>query len=156
MGLANEVGGKPLGDGNALRTPEPVRPPNSAAIVKSDPAEMLRSAQVLYITSNTDFFEPVQLQNALGKRTEFTAWKMMVVDGWEAGKLADILIEVDRPLFTYTFTYLIKDQKTSVILGTGKITAFDGNLAAPELAKEIMKRFKTVRPLPAEMKEAKK
>ncbi len=157
MGLANAAGGTPLGDGNALRTPEPVRPPNSAAIARADPAEMLRTAQTIFITSNTDFFEPVQLQNALSKRTEFTTWKMMVVDGWQAGQLADITIEVDRPLFTYTFTYKIKDQKTSVILATGKITAFDGNLAAPELAKEIIKRIKAVRPLPAdETKEAKK
>lgn len=157
MGLANASGGTPLGDGNALRLPEPVRPPNSAAIAKADPGEMLRTAQTIFITSNTDFFEPVQLQNALSKRTEFTTWKMMVVDGWQAGQLADITIEVDRPLFTYTFTYKIKDQKTSVILATGKITAFDGNLAAPELAKEIIKRIKAVRPLPVvETKEAKK
>ncbi|HEY0547690.1 MAG TPA: trypsin-like peptidase domain-containing protein [Pyrinomonadaceae bacterium] len=158
MGLANAGGGSPLGDGGALSLPQPVRPPNSAAIAKADPAEMLRTAQTIFITSNTSYFESVQLQNALSKRTEFTAWKLLVVDGWEAGKLADILIEVDRPIFTYTLTYKIKDQKTSVILATGKVTAFDGNLAAPELAREIIKRLKAVRPLPAapETKEAQK
>ncbi len=157
MGLANASGATPLGDGNSLRLPEPVRPPSSAAIARADPAEMLRSAQTVYISSNTDFFEPVQLQNALGQRDEFVTWKMMVVDGWDSRKLADIEIEVDRPLFTYTFTYKITDQKTSVLLATGKVTAFDGNLAAPELAKEIVKRIKAVRPLPvAEAKEAKK
>jgi hypothetical protein len=31
------------------------------------------------------------------------------------------------------------DKRTSVVLGSGKVTAFDGTIASPDLAKNIVK-----------------
>jgi hypothetical protein len=99
----------------------------------------------MYIFSDTDFFEEIQLQNALRKRSEFAEWQMAILEGGENRKIADLLINIDRPLFTYTFTYQIIDRSTGVVLTTGKVTAWDGNDAAPKLASRIMDDLKKAR-----------
>jgi len=60
-------------------------------------------------------------------------------------RVADLVITIDRPLFTYTFTYGITDSKTSVVLDTGKVTAIDGNSAAGKIAKQMIARLKALR-----------
>ena len=117
----------------------------SARIAEKSPKALLRRARTVFIDSDTSFFEPVQLQNALSKRVEFDAWQMAVVDGWEKRNVADILVEVDRPLLTYTFTYQITDRGTGIILASGKVTAFDSNGAAPKLAGKIIEEIKKAR-----------
>jgi hypothetical protein len=138
-----------LGAGNELRLPSQEPPPSAAGIVNARPDELLRAAQSVYISSGTSYFEPVQLQNELRKSAEFKTWGMVMIDGWDAAKLADIFIEIDRPLFTFTYTYSIQHRKTGIVLAAGKLSAIDGNAAAPELAKEIVKRLKEVKTLPA-------
>lgn len=117
----------------------------AAKIAATNPKFLLSHARVVWVSSNTDFFEPVQLQNALRKRAEFDAWQMAIVD--RAGKqdVADIFIEVDRPLFTYTFTYQITSRSSGIVLAGGKVTAFDGNDAAPTLAQRIIEDIKVAR-----------
>jgi len=117
----------------------------SARIAALSPKALLSSARTIYIESNTSFFEPVQMQNALRKREEFKRWQMAIVDGWDKRNIADTIVEIDRPLFTYTFTYKIADRRTGVILATGKITAFDGNAAAPKLAERIIDEIRNSR-----------
>src|SRR5687768_8155232 len=75
----------------------------SARLARTNPKQLLAAARIMYIYSGTSFFEAVQLQNALRKRTEFDAWQLMILDGttWDKRNVADLLIEVDRPLFTY-------------------------------------------------------
>ena len=119
----------------------------SARLARTNPKALLAGARTMYITSGTSFFESVQLQNALRKRTEFEAWQLMILDGttWDKRNVADLLIEVDRPLFTYTFTYQLTHPSTGIVLATGKVTAFDGNAAAPKLAKKIVEEIKKAR-----------
>ena len=150
MGLANAQGGTSFGVGSDLQLPARNSPPAAARIINADPNELLRSARTIFIHSNTSFFNAAQLQNALRKRPEFTAWRLLIVDDWETAKLADLDIAVGRPLFTYIFTYIVKDRRTSIVLATGKVTAFDGNIAAPKLAKRIIENIKTARALPAQ------
>ena len=85
----------------------------------------------------------------LQKRPKFAAWKILLVTD---PRLADAELVIDRPLFTFIFTFSPADKQTSVILVSGKLTAWDGNTAAPRLAKEIIKRIKTARPLSATTK----
>lgn len=124
----------------------------SARIADKSPKTLLSRARTVFVSSDTDFFEPVQLQNALRNRAEFDSWQMAVVDGWSNRDIADVLIEIDRPLFTYTFTYQITDRSTGIVLTTGKVTAFDGNTAAPKLAGKIIEEIKKAR---GELKEKK-
>jgi len=126
----------------------------SARLARTNPKQLLAGARTMYITSDTSFFESVQLQNALRKRAEFEAWQLMILDGttWDRRNVADLLIEVDRPLFTYTFTYQLTHPSTGIVLATGKVTAFDGNAAAPKLAKKIVEEMKKARGEAAEKK----
>ena len=118
----------------------------SARLARTNPKQLLAGARTMYIASGTSFFESVQLQNALRKRTEVEAWQLMILDGnWDRRNVADLLVEVDRPLFTYTFTYQLTHRSTGVVLATGKVTAFDGNAAAPKLAKKIIEEIKKAR-----------
>lgn len=117
----------------------------SAKIAETSPKALLRHARTIYVVSRTSYFEPVQLQNALRKRDEVDAWQLAMVDGWDKQKVADILIEVDRPIFTYTFTYKITQRSTGIILATGKVIAFDGNAAAPKLAGRIVEDIRKAR-----------
>ena len=116
----------------------------AARIAETSPRALLRRARVVFVDSDTSFFEPVQLQNALRKRTEFDNWQMAIIDGSDKRNVADVIIAIDRPLFTYTFTYKITNRN-GVILATGKITAFDGNDAAPRLAQRIIEDMKNAR-----------
>ena len=58
---------------------------------------------------------------------------------------ADLMIDLDRPVFTYTFTYSVSSADTRVVVASGKVIAFDGNFAAPLIAKELMKRLQSAR-----------
>lgn len=145
LGLADSTTATPLGAGNNLQLPAPPKPPASAVVSQTDPAARLREVKTIYVRSRTSYFGPVQLQNELRKRPELSAWQLLIVDD---PKVADSMIEVDRPLFTFIFTFKLIDQKTSVVLASGKVAAWDGNLAAPGLAKEIVKQIKVARPLP--------
>lgn len=117
----------------------------SAKIAETTPKALLGRARTVYVESDTTFFEPVQLQNALTKREEMNAWQMAIVDGWDKRAIADVLIEIDRPLFTYTFTYKVTHRSTGVLLATGKVTAFDSDDAAPKLAGKIVEEIKKAR-----------
>jgi hypothetical protein len=152
IGLADLTTGTPLGAGNNLRLPAPETPPSSVAVASTNLAERMREIKTIYVRTNTSYFEPVQLQNELRKRPEFAAWQLLIVDDV---KVADAVIEVDRPLFTFTFTFTLTDKKTSVLMASGKVTAWDGNAAASGLAKELVKQVKISRPL-AEKKAAMK
>src|SRR5215213_3644910 len=75
----------------------------SARLAGKSPRALLARARTVYVVSDTDFFEEVQLQNELRKRGEFELWKTVIVDAYDKRNVADIIIEIDRPLFTFTF-----------------------------------------------------
>lgn len=116
----------------------------AAKIAETNPKSLLARAHVMFISSDTSFFEEDQLQNALRKREEFDRWQLAIVDGYDKRSVADIIITIDRPLFTYTFTYKIV-HRNGIILATGKLTAFDGDVAAPKLAGRIMDEIRNAK-----------
>ncbi|HEX5602295.1 MAG TPA: hypothetical protein VFX63_07080 [Pyrinomonadaceae bacterium] len=117
----------------------------AAKIAETNPKTLLRNARVMYISTHTDFIDEAQLQNELRKRPEFQTWQLAIIDGGRKRDIADVVIEIDRPLFTYIFTYQIINRGNGIVLATGKVTAFDGNFAAPMLAKRIIEEMKVAR-----------
>jgi hypothetical protein len=120
--------------------------PNQAVVrstaASTDPIELLRSAKTILIRSDTMFLKPNQLEEELRKRPEFAAMGLVLVRDMKA---ADLIINVDRPVFTYTFTFSATNPETSVLVTSGKVTAFDGNFAAPKIAGELIKRIRSAR-----------
>ena len=139
--VANEVKEKQL----RKEAEEKQAAEEAARIEATSPRALLSHARILYIRSNTEYFESVQLQNALRKRSEVDAWQIAMIDDWNKRSAADTEIEIDRPLFTFTFTYKITNQRTGIVLATGKITAWDGDVAAPMLAERIVAEIRKAR-----------
>jgi hypothetical protein len=113
-------------------------------IAATNPKTLLSHVRILFISSSTDYLEAVQLENALRRRNEVDAWQIAMV-GWDKRNVADTEIEIDRPVFTFIFTYKITNRSTGILLATGKVTAFDGNAAAPMLAERIVEEIRKAR-----------
>jgi hypothetical protein len=73
---------------------------------------------------------------------EFRLLGLSVVNGYRGGEL---LVTVNRPLFTYDWTYSVSDSHTGIVLATGKVTAMDGARAAKGIAKKLVQEFEKAR-----------
>jgi hypothetical protein len=144
IGLADGTGTTVLGNGAALQMPAGQPSPSSIAAVSSNPQDMLRNARTAFIASRSMYFTPESLDKALAGQKGFDALGLVLV---KDPRVADLLISIDRPLFTYTFTYSVTDSKTTRILDAGKVTAIDGNAAAGKIAKQLMAELVKMRGL---------
>jgi hypothetical protein len=138
MGLADGTQSVMLGSGSALQMPVNRPTPSSAALANANPKEILRAAKTLHVATRSVYFTPETLQKELAKQKNFQNLRLMVVTD---PKLADLQITVDRPLFTYAFTYSVTDLKTSILLDSGKVTAIDGGVAAGKIAKQLVEKW---------------
>ncbi len=100
-------------------------PQSSAAIVGADPKQILKNAKSIYIHSKTSFLTVDTVVRALALQKDWPKLGLTIV---QDKRVADIFIEIDRPLFTYVHTFVIVDKNTSIVLGSGKTTAFDGTI----------------------------
>jgi hypothetical protein len=152
LGLPNSGFHIALGSGAALRMPAQEAatvPQSSAAIASSDPKEILKNAKTIYIHSKTSFLTVDTLDRALLLEKNWGKLGLTIVGD---PRVADLLIEIDRPLFTYVHTFVLSDKRTSIVLGSGKVTAFDGTIASGGLAANIVKIFSAAR-LPQAQKQ---
>src|SRR5215204_2563228 len=108
--VADDVKGKQL----RKAAEEKLAAEESARLAEKSPRAMLARTRTLYVESGTSYFEPVQFQNALRERDEFEAWQLLILDGYQKRSVADLLVEIDRPLFTFTFTYKLTDRATGI------------------------------------------
>jgi hypothetical protein len=94
------------------------------------------------------------LQKELLNNQEFRALGINVLDGYQGGEL---LVNVDRTLFTYDFTFVVSDAHSGSVLITGKVTAIDGPHAAEGIAKKLvqdLEKARAVQAVPANQPEA--
>ena len=144
IGLADGTGSLALGSGAALEMPASRPSPSSAAVASSSAQDIYRAARTLHIASRSMYFTPASLEKALSGQKDFESLGLMVVKDI---RVADLVVTVDRPLFTYTFTYTVTDSRTSRVLDSGKVTAIDGGAAAGRIAKQlVIKWVKARRP----------
>lgn len=118
----------------------------AVAPISNDQTDLLRSAKTILITSGTVFLRPELLEAALLKRNEWPTLSLSVVKEMEA---ADLMIELNRSLFTFDFTYTVTHRISSQVLKSGKIVAFDGNQAAPKIAAELLQHIRAARAISA-------
>jgi len=142
IALADGTTNLALGSGAALQMPTSRQSPSSAAIASANPQELLRAAHTLCISTKTMYFTPARLERELAQQKDFSGLGLVVV---KDPRVADLLISIDRPSFTYTFTYSVTDSRTSVVLESGKVTAIDGNAASGKIAKQLVGEWLKVR-----------
>jgi hypothetical protein len=118
------------------------REPARRDAINADPTEILKTARTLHIWSGTVYLNSDRFEHELRKRAEFQSLGLTIVKDPRA---ADLTIKLGRPLFTFTFTFNVTHTETSVLVTSGKVTAFDGGAAAPRIAKELLKRIQAAR-----------
>jgi hypothetical protein len=110
-------------------------------------ADVLRTCRAIFVESHTIYLKGQLLQDALHTRPEIRDWGIRIVDN-RAG--ADLYIDVTRPFLTFDWVYQMIDNRTGTVLATGKVVAWDGPIAAPQLATEITKHLRSAHPVAAE------
>ena len=142
LGLADQLQHTALGSGSALNLPRHDDPPSSSSVTSAQPIAILKAAKTAVVISRSAFFTADTLNRALVKEKDFGPLHIVLV---QDRRVADLVIEIDRPLFTYHFTYSVIDSRTTIVLFTGRLTAFDGDSAAGPIAKALVKEFVNVR-----------
>ena len=139
LGLGDGAHPRQLGIGSALELPLKQRaaePQSSAVLDGVSVKTLIQNAHTVVITSKTAFLTVDTVDKALLAQKDWEKLGLTIV---KDERVADMRIEFDRPLFTYVHTFVISDKKTSAVLGSGKVTAFDGTIASGRLSKEIVK-----------------
>lgn len=156
-GLGDQATRSTLAGGMALnaekKEPEKIeeRAGKAAAVAEVTRTERIREARLMYVERKTSLCKPVMLQNALLKHAaQLDEWQVKLVDN---EKLADLIVEIDQMPLTFFYTYVVRDKRAGVILGAGRVTAWDCNLAAPGLAKHIVNTLRAVHQ-PPQLKKA--
>jgi trypsin-like peptidase len=121
-------------------------PPRAAEGGRADPVTALRTCKSIFLESHTIYLKGNQLQDALYTRPELREWGIRIVDDRQE---ADIYIDVTRPFLSFDWVYKMIDNRTGAVLATGKVVAWDGPIAAPQLASEMVKHMRAARPVPS-------
>lgn len=123
-------------------SPLEARGPGSVVVKPSRPVDVLLASRTIYTTTRTTFFKPDQLINELRKRPEIDQWGLSFVDDEQ---VADLILTLDHIVFTYKFTFTLMHQRTGVVVATGNVIIWDGNLGAPQMAKRVIEKLTQVR-----------
>ena len=130
---------------SALRLPNQAGGANRTVVpraIGSDPNAIMRSARTICVRSMTVYLEAQQFENDLRKRPEFNAMGLMIVKDENA---ADILIDINRAEFSFKYSFTATNPASSIVVSSGKVTAWNGDFAGPRLAKEFLMHMQTAR-----------
>jgi len=122
--------------------PAPAQSTAGGGSSQNESRDLLRAARTVFIWSETVYLRPELLENALRGKADFQSFDIAIVKDRQA---ADLVINLNRPLFTFDFTYSITHRQSSRLVASGKVTAFDGNGAASKIAKELIKQMQSAR-----------
>lgn len=154
IGLADRADNYSFAPGNRLRAPTEKGPATADRVGNADPERLLRLARTVFIHSATGLFKAETLDRALVRQKGLARLDLKLVKN---SRLADLIILVDRPVFTYDFTFEVVDRETTIVLTNGKVVAFSGRLAAPKIAKKLVKQLDALRsPSSTEAKEVRR
>jgi hypothetical protein len=145
LGLAESGQHTLLGSGRSLQLPTRLArqtPSSSAEVADLDHKKILNEARTIHIVSSTQFITASTLSRALALQKDWPKLGLTVV---EDRRVADISLDVDRVIFTHVHTYSLVDTKTSIVLFSGRVRAFDGILASAGVAEEVVKYFSSQR-----------
>jgi len=118
------------------------RPTARAIGTSADPASIMRSARTIFVRSMTVYLEAALFESELRKRPEFKSLELTIV---KDEHMADIRFEINRAEFSFNYTFAATSPRTSVVVASGKLTAWNGDFAAPRIAKEFLKQMQAAR-----------
>jgi hypothetical protein len=107
--------------------------------VRQSAADVLRTAETVYVKSHTGWIKDSAFIAELMKNTDFAEW------GWSFTndkQNADLIIEVDRLALVIKFTFKVYSIKHGIIIASGNKHTNDFDFGSPDLVREIIKRIK--------------
>ena len=110
---------------------------------ETNPASLLRAARTIHVRPNKDV-DAEYLEYKLDKLSEFGRWHLVFV---RESARADLTIEIHRTALNYIFSII--EPESGVVLTKGKVVAINGLVAAEDISKEIIKKMRSTRALPA-------
>lgn len=90
----------------------------------------------------TVYLEPQHLESELRKRPEFKTMELAIVKDPQA---ADLIIEINRAEFSFNYAFTAMNPQTSVVVASGKVTAWNAGFTAPRIAKDFLKQIQAAR-----------
>jgi hypothetical protein len=123
---------------------EAPRPASNEATHPS-PNEVLRSAQTIFIRSNSVYFNGTTLENSLLQQDDFQEWGLVITRD-EAD--ADLIIEVGRKLFTTSFIFSVLDPRHKRVVASGRVNSIGGTVEG-KITESFMKKMRSARTLAA-------
>ncbi|MGH9900352.1 MAG: hypothetical protein ACRD68_00775 [Pyrinomonadaceae bacterium] len=119
------------------------RPRTSRLDEERSPARILREARTIFVEPNKHI-DAKYLEYKLGKYAELQQWGLSIV---KDRRKADLVLGVHRTALNYIFS--VEEPASSVVVANGKVVAINGLVAAEDIAREIIRRMKNTRALPA-------
>jgi hypothetical protein len=118
-----------------------------AGYSESGPAAILRAARTIYLEPD-DGVDAEYLAYKLGKYPDFEQWKLHIVTDRDK---ADLVLKIHQKALNYIFS--IEDQASSIVVANGKTVAINDLVATDQIAREIIRRMRSVRALPTDERE---
>jgi mono/diheme cytochrome c family protein len=109
--------------------------------IPSRSTESLRSARTIFIMSRSGYFNPHDLANELLKKPDFSQMGLTIIKDRNA---ADLVIEVDRLVFTTHFPYVVVDPKNNTVVASGEVNSLFGTVPA-KISNAFTKLLKAAR-----------
>jgi hypothetical protein len=120
-----------------LRGPEIADAANK--IAKTDANKVTKTVRTFAVKSNTWLVPNDLVIQSIQNNKDFSGLDLVLVNDWQ---LAQVRVEVGYIDWTFDYTYKAIDQKRDILIASGKVTAFNGYLAAPEIADAVIEKMK--------------
>jgi hypothetical protein len=120
-----------------LRRPEIADAANK--IAKTDANKVAKTVRTFAVKSDTWMVPNDLVVQSIQNNKDFAGLDLVLVNDWQ---LAQVRVEVGYIDWTFDYTYKAIDQKRDVLIASGKVTAFNGYLAAPEIADAVIEKMK--------------
>ena len=117
--------------------------PTAERAIVREPRQVLSTARVLYVQSETEFLTSSKMEQALQSKKEFDELGLALTRSRDD---ADLIIEVHRSAFTTHFDYQIIDPDSRRILSSGDANSLFGT-ASGKIASQIVKKLSSARRL---------
>lgn len=105
---------------------------------QSSPKELSKVVRTIHVTSRTTFIPRDLMIEKLTHQKGFEEADLVLVDDQDR---ADAEFIADFIPFTFDYTYRVVDRRTRAIIVNGKVTAFNGYIAAEDMADQFQKKM---------------
>lgn len=118
-----------------------IAPASGRTVDPSRSVESLRFAQTIFIMSRSGYFNATDLANELMKKPDFSQMGLTIT---KTRNEADLVIEVDRLVFTTEFPYVVVDPKNNTVVASGQVNSLFGT-APSKIAKALVNQLRAGR-----------